>query len=35
VGGTIVEEGTAVEYGQDLIRIELAMPAAQTTSGDG
>jgi len=35
VGGTIVEDGTAVEYGQDLIRIELAMPAAQTTSGDG
>jgi biotin carboxyl carrier protein len=35
VGGTIVEDGTAVEYGQDLIRIELAMPAPQTTSGDG
>ena len=35
VGATIVEAGTAVEYGQDLIRIELSTPAAQTTSGDG
>ena len=38
VGATIVEEGTAVEYGQELIRIELSTPATsatQTTSGDG
>ena len=28
VGSTLVESGTAVEYGQDLIRIELATPAA-------
>jgi biotin carboxyl carrier protein len=27
VGETIVEAGTAVEYGQELIRIELAAPA--------
>jgi biotin carboxyl carrier protein len=27
VGATIVEAGTAVEYGQELIRIELATPA--------
>ena len=29
VGSTLVEEGTAVEYGQELIRIELAVPAAE------
>jgi biotin carboxyl carrier protein len=29
VGATLVEEGTAVEYGQELIRIELAVPAAE------
>ena len=28
VGSTLVEAGTAVEYGQELIRIELALPAA-------
>lgn len=28
VGSTLVESGTAVEYGQELIRIELAAPAA-------
>jgi biotin carboxyl carrier protein len=28
VGSTLVEAGTAVEYGQELIRIELAVPAA-------
>jgi len=27
VGSTLVEAGTAVEYGQELIRIELAAPA--------
>lgn len=27
VGSTLVEDGTAVEYGQELIRIELATPA--------
>ena len=27
VGSTLVETGTAVEYGQELIRIELATPA--------
>lgn len=27
VGATLVESGTAVEYGQELIRIELATPA--------
>jgi biotin carboxyl carrier protein len=27
VGSTLVEPGTAVEYGQELIRIELATPA--------
>jgi biotin carboxyl carrier protein len=27
VGETLVEAGTAVEYGQDLVRIELAAPA--------
>jgi biotin carboxyl carrier protein len=27
VGSTLVESGTAVEYGQELIRIELATPA--------
>jgi biotin carboxyl carrier protein len=31
VGATLVEAGTAVEYGQDLIRIELAAPAASST----
>jgi biotin carboxyl carrier protein len=29
VGSTLVEAGTAVEYGQDLIRIELAGTAAE------
>jgi biotin carboxyl carrier protein len=29
VGSTLVEEGTAVEYGQELIRIELAVSAAE------
>jgi biotin carboxyl carrier protein len=29
VGSTLVEEGTAVEYGQELIRIELAVPATE------
>ena len=29
VGSTLVEAGTAVEYGQELIRIELAVPAAE------
>jgi biotin carboxyl carrier protein len=28
VGSTLVEGGTAVEYGQELIRIELSSPAA-------
>jgi len=28
VGSTLVESGTAVEYGQELIRIELSAPAA-------
>jgi biotin carboxyl carrier protein len=28
VGATLVEAGTAVEYGQDLIRLELTGPAA-------
>ena len=28
VGSTLVEEGTAVEYGQELIRIELAGAAS-------
>jgi biotin carboxyl carrier protein len=32
VGATIVEPGTAVEYGQELIRIELATPASSSTS---
>jgi biotin carboxyl carrier protein len=27
VGATLVESGMAVEYGQDLIRIELTTPA--------
>jgi len=27
VGETLVEAGTAVEYGQDLVRIDLAAPA--------
>ena len=35
VGATIVEAGTAVEYGQDLIRIELVTPATSATSGEG
>ncbi|HEY6056964.1 MAG TPA: hypothetical protein VIV06_02980 [Candidatus Limnocylindrales bacterium] len=30
VGATLVDPGDAVEYGQDLIRIELAEPAAQS-----
>jgi len=29
VGSTLVEEGTAVEYGQELIRIELTVSAAE------
>jgi biotin carboxyl carrier protein len=29
VGATLVEAGMAVEYGQDLIRIELAAPAVE------
>ena len=31
VGSTLVEAGTAVEYGQELIRIELAVPAAEAS----
>ena len=31
VGATIVEPGTAVEYGQELIRIELTTPATPAT----
>lgn len=31
VGATIVEAGTAVEYGQELIRIELATPGSPAT----
>jgi biotin carboxyl carrier protein len=29
VGSTLVEAGTAVEYGQELIRIELVVPATE------
>ena len=32
VGATLVEAGTAVEYGQDLIRLELTAPAAAAGS---
>lgn len=32
VGATLVEAGTAVEYGQDLIRLELTGPATSTAS---
>jgi pyruvate/2-oxoglutarate dehydrogenase complex dihydrolipoamide acyltransferase (E2) component len=28
VGATLVEAGTAVEYGQDLIRLEMPAPAS-------
>ena len=31
VGSTLVESGTAVEYGQELIRIELSAPTAAST----
>ena len=31
VGATLVEAGTAVEYGQQLIRLELTTPAVPTT----
>jgi biotin carboxyl carrier protein len=33
VGSTLVEAGTAVEYGQELIRIELTTPAAPAEAG--
>ena len=32
VGSTLVEAGTAVEYGQELIRMELATPAASASA---
>lgn len=32
VGATIVEAGTAVEYGQELIRIELATPGSSAAA---
>ena len=32
VGSTLVEPGTAVEYGQQLIRLELTTPAVPTTA---
>ena len=34
VGATIVEAGTAVEYGQDLIRIELATPGTPPAASE-
>ena len=33
VGSTLVESGTAVEYGQELIRIELAAPSSASAGG--
>jgi biotin carboxyl carrier protein len=33
VGSTLVESGMAVEYGQELIRIELAAPASASPEG--
>jgi biotin carboxyl carrier protein len=33
VGQTLVEAGMAVEYGQELIRLELTGPAAAGASG--
>jgi biotin carboxyl carrier protein len=33
VGSTLVESGTAVEYGQELIRIELSAPSAASAEG--
>lgn len=33
VGQTLVEAGTAVEYGQDLIRLELTAPAGPGAAG--
>ena len=33
VGSTLVESGTAVEYGQELIRIELSAPASAAAEG--
>ena len=33
VGQTLVEAGTAVEYGQELIRLELTAPAGPGTGG--
>jgi biotin carboxyl carrier protein len=36
VGATLVDSGDAVEYGQDLVRIELtAAPAAGSLAADG
>jgi biotin carboxyl carrier protein len=35
VGQTLVESGTAVEYGQELIRLELTAPAASGAGGGG
>jgi len=34
VGQTLVETGTAVEYGQELIRIEMTGPSPLATSGN-
>jgi biotin carboxyl carrier protein len=34
VGATLVEAGTAVEYGQELVRIELASPATPGAAGE-
>lgn len=34
VGSTLVEGGMAVEYGQELIRIELAAPASASASSE-
>lgn len=33
VGATLVEAGTAVEYGQELIRLEMTGPAAGASTG--
>jgi biotin carboxyl carrier protein len=35
VGATVVESGEAVEYGQELVRLELASAPAPASAGDG
>jgi biotin carboxyl carrier protein len=35
VGATVVESGEAVEYGQELVRLELASAPAAASAGDG